>query len=98
VNFLRAHRRAVKRLFIAMLLVPIVAFIANGVSPQLMPERFGWMLLFGSSPWCLPFINVPFIGLVAVTIGFALNATLVTVACWRAGSWWLDTLRIRNDG
>ena len=98
VTFVRAHIRAVKRLFIAMLLVPIVAFIANGVSPALLPQSVGWMLLLGSWPWSLPFMRVPFVGLIAVIIGFALNATIVVVACWCAWSWWLNTLRVRNDG
>jgi len=96
ITFLRTHSRAVKICFIAMLLVPVVAFIGNAISPELVPERFGCMLLFGSSPWALPFINVPFLGFVAVIIGFALNATIVFVACWRAGSWWLNTLRFQE--
>lgn len=80
-----------------MLLVPVVAFIVNGVSPALLPQSVGWMLLFGSWPWSLPFMTVPFVGLIAVIIGFALNATIVAVGCWRALSWWLNTLRVQND-
>jgi hypothetical protein len=88
----------VKWIFIAMLLCPAAAFIANAVSPQLLPQSVGWMLMFGSVPWSLPLMQVPFLGIAAVLVGFALNATIVVVACWRAWSWWLGTLKFPKDG
>jgi hypothetical protein len=97
VTFLRTHRRAVKRIFIVMLLSPVAALIAGAVSPALLPQSVGWMLLFGSWPWSLPLMSVPFLGPVAVVVGFAVNATIAVVACWRAGSWWLNTLKFQKD-
>ena len=80
-----------------MLVIPIAAFIGNAVDPEVFPERVGWMLLFASMPWSIPFLKVPIVGLVTLVVGFALNATIVIVAAWRAVSWWLRTLKFRND-
>ena len=96
-NLLARVPRAAKRLFAAMLVVPIAVFIVSAVEPGVLPESVGWMLLFASMPWSIPFLKVPIVGLVILVVGFALNATIVIVAAWRAVSWWLRTLKFRND-
>ena len=98
---LKGSTRGGLRRFLAVFLaaeVAVLAFVlAEHAWPRGVPDAFGWIILFGSYPWSLPWIaespEAPATAMAVVAAAFALNVAIAASAARRAWAWFQDRAR-----